>query len=423
MIHATKSIVAPAHGRIEGNSSITNSIIMRSVLRPPRLWVGATAEEKPRHATWLELFYDLVFVVAISQLAHKLSDDVSFGGFISFVALFVPLWWTWIGTTFYANRFDSDDLIRRLLMGLQMLAIAALAVNVHHGLSSSSQWFAWAYVASRLLLILEYLWAGWHIRAARELTSGYAMGFGLGAGLWLISIFVPVPLRFALWAAGLAVDFATPRIFRTVVTRFPPHPEHLPERFGLFTIIVLGEAIIAVVNGVSEMDWDMASTGSAIAGFITAFTLWWIYFENVSGSVLETYRDTAQAAPLLTWLYVQLPLVIGIAAMGVGVEHVIERAGHGEMLTGSERWLLCGSIALCYGSLAVLHRLGVIFPCKVRTRHRLAAMSVMLVLAVAGGALTPLAILAMVAVLGIVQVGLDIYQGKPADFAPAGLSS
>lgn len=396
---------------------------MRSILRPPRLWVGATAEEKPRHATWLELFYDLVFVVAISQLAHKLSGDVSLSGFISFMALFVPLWWAWIGTTFYANRFDSDDLIRRLLMGLQMLAIAALAVNVHHGLGSTSGGFALAYVASRLMLILEYLWAGWHIREARKLTFGFAIGFSIGAGLWLISIFVPVPLRFVLWAVGLAVDFITPMMLTSVLNRFPPHPEHLPERFGLFTIIVLGEAIIAVVNGVAEMDWDTASTWSAIAGFITAFTLWWIYFENVSGSVLETYRDAGKTAPQLTWLYIHLPLVVGIAAMGVGVEHVIERAGHIEMMNAPERWLLCGSIALCYASLSVLHRLGVIFPCRVRTRHRLAAMAVMLVLAVSGSALAPLTILAIIAAVGIVQVGLDIYQGKPADFAPASLSS
>ena len=396
---------------------------MRSILRPPRLWVGATAPEQPRHATWLELFYDLVFVVAISQLAHKLSDDVSLSGFIGFVALFVPLWWAWIGTTFYANRFDSDDLIRRVLMGFQVLAIAALAVNVHDGLGSSSAGFAIAYVASRLMLILEYLWAGWHIREARGLTSGFAAGFSLGATLWLISIFVPMPLRFMLWAVGLAVDFITPMVLKPIVNRFPPHPEHLPERFGLFTIIVLGEAIIAVVNGVSEMAWDEASTWSAIAGFVAAFTLWWIYFDNVSGSVLETYRDSDETAPLLIWLYVHLPLVIGIAGMGVGVEHVIERAGHTEALASPERWLLCGSMALCYGSLAVLHRLGVIFLCKARTRHRLAAMVVMLVLAVAGSALTPLTIIALISIVGIVQVGLDIYQGKPADFSPASVHS
>lgn len=101
-----------------------------------------------RHATWLELFYDLVFVVAVSQLAHRLSGDVSWSGFLSYAGLFVPLWWTWIGTTFYANRFDSDDPIRRLMMGCQMLAIAVLAVNVHHAGSTTSFGFALSYVIS-----------------------------------------------------------------------------------------------------------------------------------------------------------------------------------------------------------------------------------------------------------------------------------
>lgn len=99
---------------------------MKTWLQPPRLRISEDDEAQPRHATWLELFYDLVFVVAVSQLAHNLSKDVSLTGFLSFAALFVPVWWAWIGTTFYANRFDSDDVLRRLLMGLQMLAIASL---------------------------------------------------------------------------------------------------------------------------------------------------------------------------------------------------------------------------------------------------------------------------------------------------------
>lgn len=146
-------------------------------LQPPRLRVGEANQNQPRHATWLELFYDLVFVVAVSQLAHKLSQDVTLTGFLSFAALFVPVWWAWIGTTFYANRFDTDDIERRVLMGLQMLAIAALAVNVHHGLDQSSIGFALAYAASRLLLVLEYLWAGWHLPQVRRLTNRYALGF------------------------------------------------------------------------------------------------------------------------------------------------------------------------------------------------------------------------------------------------------
>ncbi|MEM9265823.1 MAG: low temperature requirement protein A [Cyanobacteria bacterium P01_F01_bin.13] len=386
---------------------------MKPWLRPPRLWVGETADEQPRHATWLELFYDLVFVVAISQLAHKLSADVSAYGFLSFAALFVPLWWVWIGTTFYANRFDSDDLVRRLLMGLQMLAVAALAVNVHHGLDESSGSFALAFVASRFLLVLEYLWAGWHIPKARGLTNRYALGFSLGGLLWLISVFVPLSFRFLLWAMGLAIDFVTPITASAMVKQLPPHPEHLPERFGLFTIIVLGEAIIAVVHGVSEMHWGLASTLCAIAGFTIAFSLWWLYFENVSGSALETSRTSGRVQILQLWLYIHLPLVIGLAATGIGVEKGILAAGETTTLPTPVRWLLCGSIALCYASLAVLHRMGVIFMCKARTRHRLVGMAAMVGVALVGKGLSPMGVMGFVALVGIVQVGLDLYQGKP----------
>ncbi|MBE9033136.1 low temperature requirement protein A [filamentous cyanobacterium LEGE 11480] len=387
----------------------------RPLLQAPRLWVGEAADAQPRRATWLELFYDLVFVVAVSQLAHKLGGDVSPKGFLSFVALFIPVWWAWIGTTFYANRFDNDDLIRRVLMGLQMLAIAGLAVNVHHGLDSSSAGFALAYVASRLMLVLEYLWAGWHISKARGLTNRYAIGFGLGALLWLVSVFVPAPLRFILWSAGLTIDLITPLIAKTMLKQFPPHPEHLPERFGLFTIIVLGEAIIGVVNGVSEMSWNVMSSLSAIAGFVTAFSLWWIYFENVSGSALETAQTSGRIRILMLWLYIHLPLVIGLAATGVGVEHLIQAAGKGVLLD-ADRWLLCGSVALCYFSLAVLHRMGVIFQCKGRTRHRLIGLAAMLGLGLLGGNLTPLQLGSLVAAMGLGQISLDIYQGKPQGF-------
>jgi low temperature requirement protein LtrA len=385
---------------------------MKPLLRPPRFRVSDIAEPEPRRATWLELFYDLVFVVAVSQLAHKLSANVTVKGFASFAFLFIPVWWSWIGTTFYANRFDSDDLIRRILMALQMLAVAALAVNVHHALDDSSAGFAIAYAASRFLLVLEYLWAGWHIPMARGLTQRYALGFGIGASLWLISALVPMPIRFSLWVVGLVIDFVTPLTAQAALKQLPLHLEHLPERFGLFTIIVLGEAILAVVNGVSEMKWDFASTASAIAGFVIAFSLWWVYFENISGSVLKTAQTSGQFQALYLWLYIHLPLVIGFAATGVGVEHVIKQAGGGDLST-PDRWLICGSVAICYMSLAVLHRMGLIFQCKARTRHRLGGGAAMLGLAIGGGTVSPVFAIAAIAIVGLIQVGLDLYQGKP----------
>lgn len=246
---------------------------MKIWLQPPRLRIGEDSEEH-RHATWLELFYDLVFVVAVSQVAHYLSNDVSLSGFFGFVFLFVAVWWAWIGTTFYANRFDSDDIGHRLLTAAQILAVAALAVNVHHGLGESSAGFAVSYTVCRAFLIIEYLRAGRHIPAARRLTNSFARGFAIGASLWLLSVFVPIPLRFGFWALGLIVDFATPITAKKLQLELLPHPEHLPKRFGLFTIIVLGEAIIAVVDGVAEQQWNVSSALAAVLGFSIAFNIW-----------------------------------------------------------------------------------------------------------------------------------------------------
>jgi low temperature requirement protein LtrA len=380
---------------------------------PPQLRIGDDFEEQSRHATWLELFFDLVFVVAVSQLAHNLSADVSIQGFLGFVFLFLPVWWSWIGATFYANRFDVDDAGHRVLTAVQMLAIASMAVNIHHGLDKSSVGFALSYVIVRLMLVFQYLRAAIHLPQARGLACRYAIGFAIAAAFWLVSVFVPIPARFFLWMLGLLVDFATPLTSVKLQTRLLPNFEHLPERFGLFTIIVLGEAIIAVVNGIAEQNWNLPSVIAAALGFSIAFSLWWIYFENVGGSALRSAPTERRVSTLQVWLYGHLPLVIGLAGTGVGVEHII-KSQQNIALVASERWLLCGSVALCLAALAVLHRTGVIFRCKVRYKYRSGASIVLLVIALAGEPLLPTMVVGLVAIICITQVFQDIYQGHPA---------
>jgi len=385
---------------------------MKGWLQPPQLRIGEDREQEHRHATWLELFYDLVFVVAISQLAHNLSGDVSLSGFFGFVVLFIPVWWAWIGTTFYANRFDSDDIGHRLLTGLQMLAIAAIAVNVHHGLGESSSGFALAYAAGRAVLVVEYLRAAKSIAQARPLATRYAQGFMIAASLWLLSAFVPIPWRFGFWALGLIVDFATPLTATKLLAGLPPHAGHLPERFGLFTIIVLGEAVIAVVDGVAEQKWDVQSAIAAVFGLAIAFSLWWIYFDNVGGAPIRTARADGRLSLINTWLYTHLPLVIGIAATGVGVEHVVA-SDAGVALPDNERWLICGSVAICFITLGILHRTGIIRYCKIRSKYRSGAAAVLLTVAILGKGLLPLAVIALVALVCAVQVFQDLYQSRP----------
>src|SRR5918996_104370 len=156
-------------------------------------------EEKERRATWLELFYDLVFVAVVSQLAENLDHDISLLGLLSFIALFIPVWFAWVGATFFATRFGTDDLAHRILTFLQMMAAAAMAVNVSHGLGETSAGFALSYAAIRFILVIEYLRIRRNITVARPLTERYLIGFSSSAVIWTASAFVPPPLRFILW--------------------------------------------------------------------------------------------------------------------------------------------------------------------------------------------------------------------------------
>jgi len=216
-----------------------------SALRPPRLRT-ATSGAEDRSATWLELFYDLVFVVAVAALGHRLLVDHSLQGVVVFAALFVPLWWSWASYTFYADRYDTDDLGQRLLAVAQMVAIALMAASMSGGETDSTTAFAVWYLSARTVLLLMYLRAYRHVEATRNLVGGYLRGFTLGAIPWALSIWVPEPWRYVLWGLGLAIDFATPWILRRAQANAPLSPSHLPERFGLFTILVLGESIAAV---------------------------------------------------------------------------------------------------------------------------------------------------------------------------------
>ncbi|MEA5574988.1 low temperature requirement protein A [Anabaena sp. UHCC 0451] len=381
----------------------------KGLWQPPRLRIDE--EHEGRRATWLELFYDLVFVVAIAELSHNLSKDVSLGGFVGFVALFLPIWWCWIGATFYATLFDTDDLGDRLLTLLQMSIIIALTVNLHHGLSASSQGFAIAYIAARCILILQYLIAGHYVSEARALTSWYVKGFSIGTAFWLVSLFVPIPWRFGCWALGLIVEFITPIGTGDLAVKIPPNMSHVPERMGLFTIIVLGESVAAVVRGVAGKQWDTSSILTAILGVSIAFSFWWLYFDSVDVSPLETMK-AGRMKVFLTWLYSHLILAIGLAAIGVGVEHLISNSGV-NVLPGNERWLFCGAVALCLMILALINFttcvLDKIQQGRILSAYRLGAGSFVLFLAIAGSNLSAVVLITLVACACMVTVALDLF--------------
>lgn len=383
---------------------------MKNLWNPPRLRVGEDSEAE-RHATCLELFYDLIFVAVIAQLAHNLSQDVSLSGFLGFVALFVPVWWLWVSATFYATRFDTDDPLHRLLTGIQIVAIAALAVNVPHSLGESSAGFALSYASARILLVVEYLRARRHVPATCRLTTRFIRGFGTAAAIWLVSAFVPTPLRFMFWALGLTVDFATPLGAGQLDVEFAPHTSHLPERFGLFTLIVMGESIMGVVNGVAQQQWNVLSAITLAFGLSIPFSLWWIYFDNLGGSAIQAARTCRRIWTYQIWLYTHLPLVIGLTATGVGVEHIVSR-DPSLALPPPERWLICGAVALCLLALGVIYLTGrttkILQRCQIRATYRVGAAAVILVLALAGAGLSPIELIGLIAAVCAAQILLDL---------------
>ncbi|MDF5714312.1 MAG: low temperature requirement protein A [Rhizonema sp. NSF051] len=388
---------------------------MKKWLKPPELRIGEGNEEE-RHATWLEAFFDLIFVAVISELAHTLNQDVSLSGFLGFLLLFVAVWWSWIGATFYANLFDTDDLGHRLLTALQMIAVAALAVNVHNGLNESSAGFALSYTSIRILLVIEYLRAGRHVVVARPLTNRIIKGSGIAALLWLISVFVPLPLRFGLWTLALVVDFGTMMTAgESVHVELAPHTSHLPERFGLFTMIVLGESVLAVVHGVAKQHWNVSSAISAVFGMSIAFSLWWVYFDNLGGSAIQAARTCRRIGAYQIWVYMHLPLVIGLTATGVGVEHVVS-SNPNLALPLLDRWLICASLSLCLLTLGVIYLTGLSINaklrCKARATYRFGAAAIILIFAVAGASLSPVKLIGLIAGVCTVQIILDLRQGS-----------
>ena len=319
-------------------------------------------KNEERHATWLELFYDLVFVVTISQLSHYLLHDVSLSIFFGFLFLFIPVWWSWIGTTFFATRFYSDDLGHRLLLLLQMGGAGAMAVNISGAFNNNFSGFALSYAFMRLILVIEYVRVFRTIKSsesANPLVKRYIIGFSIAAIIWLISAFVPLTeIRFALWVIGLIIDFATPISTSKLTSKFAPHISHLPERMGLFTLIVLGESIVGIVNGMTEQIWDVYSVIEASLGLCISFSLWWLYFDSTGRLPIQILREKGRISFYLIWLYTHFPLVVAITAVGVGIRRLVSSEQH-SVLSNSDLWLICGSVAISLISQSVLHLISI----------------------------------------------------------------
>ncbi|MEL7059527.1 MAG: low temperature requirement protein A [Acidobacteriota bacterium] len=304
--------------------------------------------ETHRHATWLELFFDLVFVAAISVVTHQLGHlhhgHLEASQLALFPVAFVPVWWIWASHTLYANRFDRDSPKQRLaalaVMFLMVTMASALGENTFDHFSRLILF----YVAIRLLLALLYL----SVRRpdgddGAGKPSHFARSMGLaglaGAAISGLSLLFDSPAREIVFLGGIAVEMAAAVLISRRTTVMPVHRSHLVERIGLLSIIVLGESVISLVASLADITWSASSMWAASAGFLAIGAIWWIYFDSFD--VLERTQRLEHGFVLL---YSNVLFCMGLAILANLIHHAVV----GEIAMDDYRLLAIVGLTLFY---------------------------------------------------------------------------
>lgn len=307
---------------------------------PPRAH-GEIIED--RSVSFLELFYDLVYVVVIAQAAHTLAKEITWRSAGEFVVIFALIWIAWINGTLYYEFHGREDGRTRVYVFIQMILLTLLAVLTGDAAGGSGTQFAIVYILH--LAVLSWLWYTVRRQDAEEYmeaTRRYLTAMLVAIGLMAISIAVPGEFRVIVWALLIVTSVG----FGLSLSRFEAMESgvtvthSMVERFGLFVIIVLGEVVVGVVDGLSEAEDNVRSIMTGVVGLCVGFAYWWTYFDFVGQRLpIDTARIRTR------WTFLHLPVTLSIAAAGAAMVSLIEHAADARTPTATA-WLLSGSMAI-----------------------------------------------------------------------------
>jgi low temperature requirement protein LtrA len=323
-------------------------------------------ERVGRHASWLELFYDLLFVALFAQLAHGLVDDPGVASSLRALGLFAPAWWVWVSATVSSNLYGEWGAAHRLLTLTSMGCLLLMTAGVASALDGDPALYAAGFAATRVaLLVLVAVWAQRHPGAERP-TASYVC-YSLSATLWAASIPLGPPAGYVLWAVALAVELGV-RIHEQAASRRrhaarPWDVELLVERFGLLMMVALGEGVVQIATSMSHTDPAARVVVSGLVGFGIVATLWWGYFDFAAGPATDAF-DPLEARPdhdravyrfaRDTFIFGHFFLVGSVVAAAAGIGAVVHAAVAGEGTAPGDLRLLADALALYLVTGAVL---------------------------------------------------------------------
>jgi low temperature requirement protein LtrA len=295
-----------------------------------RMPMRARSPHEPhRTATPLELLFDLVFVVAIAEAAsglhHAVAANHAADGLIGYAMVFFAIWWAWMNFTWFASAYDTDDLPYRLAVFVQITGALILAGGVPAMFEARMPNLAviGGYVVMRLALVVQWLRASVSDPEHRGTARRYAAGIAAVQAAWVSLPFLPVPVL-PVFVALVLVELAVPMwAERDAPTSW--HPHHIAERYGLLTLIVLGESILSATAAVQSAlagGERLSALAPLIAGgMLTVYSLWWVYFDRPAHDLLTTSRRA------FVWGYGHYFVFAAAAAVGAGLGVAIDAAG------------------------------------------------------------------------------------------------
>ena len=339
----------------------------------------ATAPNQHSRVTYAELFFDLVFVFAVTQISHTLLAHFTPLGVLQTTLLFLAVWWVWVYTSWVTNWLNPELTPVRVLLFVLMIGGLVLSTSIPKAFESRGLWFALAYAAMQvgrsgfLLASIPRTQPSIRMNAVRILVW-----LSVSAVFWILGGFAEGQPRLWLWAVALGIEYLSPAA-RFWIPKYGPSSiedwtvegGHMAERCALFIIIALGESIVVTGATFSELDWTTETVGAFVSAFIGSLAMWWIYFHKGAEAGSEQISRSSEPGRLarLAYTYLHLPIVAGIIVSAVADELVLKHpGGHSDLKTvlsgiGGPLLFLVGTILFKHtirGFLQLSHGAGII---------------------------------------------------------------